>query len=118
METLLVLVLNPGILDTSECEAGKYPHLTQSADSVTLKVEGVEVASVDCRYPQWQEEALLAWGCAFYIFNLKNGKKGSNMNWFLREKVLHLQQEGSVSARVLQNVEELEAVLEADIEVV
>ena len=36
----------------------------------------------------------------------------------LRENVLHLKQEGSVSARVLQTISDLEEVLDADIDVV
>ena len=105
--TLLIVLLSPGILKDSEVDVGgRLPCLMQDAEAITLVVEGVEVLVVGPSDGQWQAEMMLAWGMTFYIFNLKGGTEGNNVNWFLREEVFHLQQENSVTERVLQAITE------------
>ena len=83
----------------------------QDAEAVTLVVGGVEVVSVGRSDGQWQAEMILAWGMTFYIFNLKGGTQGNNVNWFLREEVFHLRQENTVTERVLQAITELKTLI-------
>ena len=114
LETLLIVVLSPGIIkEAAHCVEGKYPCLLLDHASVTLRVEGVDVVSAELTEDghAWRAEMILAWGIPFYVFNLKSSTKCRNFNWFLREKILRLKQENSVTDRVAQAVEDIEKCL-------
>ena len=106
METLLFLLENPGVLRAEH--DGCNPLLVRQDEILTLYVEGVAIASWMCTDEMWQEDGLLAWALAYYIFNLKVGKGAANTNWLLREKVLGLRTETTVGGKLLETVQELE----------
>ena len=114
LETLLIVVLSPGILKEAAHDVeGKYPCLLLDQTSVKLRVEGVDVVSAELTEVGHvlQVEMILAWWISFYVFNLKSATKCRNFNWFLREKILHLKQENSVTDKVAQAVEDIDKCL-------